>query len=187
MICLSPKVTCSIARIGWRRTRATARSAANQLRRVKFRQGAKSLKDQFMLETEALTTTYNVSVVTSDVRGAGTDARVYIQLFGDRSDSGKVPLETSKTNRNKFERGQTDLFEIKESDVGDIRKIRIGHDGSGPGAGWHLKEVVIDAPKLGKRWHFPCGRWLDKSEDDGKIERDLTPSNMSMEEYTPCT
>jgi hypothetical protein len=93
-------------------------------------------------------------VVTSDIINAGTDATVFIQLFGDKNDSGKITLETSKTNRNKFERGQTDVFEIKESDVGDLRKVRIGHDGRGPGAGWHLKEIIIDAPRLGKKWRL---------------------------------
>lgn len=120
------------------------------------------------------------------MRGAGTDANVYIQLFGEKQDSGKIPLESSKSNRNKFERGNSDVFEVKEADVGDIRKIKIGHDGSRPGAGWHLKEVVIDAPKLGKKWKFPCNRWLDKNEDDGRIERELMPMKMSFEEYSPC-
>ncbi len=52
--------------------------------------------------------------------------------------------------------------------------------------GWHLKEVIIDAPKLGKKWRFPCDRWLDSAEDDGKTERELEPSNLASEEYTPC-
>ncbi len=125
-------------------------------------------------------------MVTSDIRGAGTDANVYIQLYGDKNDSGKIPLETSKSNPNKFERGQTDVFEVKEADVGDIRKIRIGHDGTGPGAGWHMKEVVIDAPKLGHKWRFPCNHWFDKREEDGKIERELLPQELSFEEYSPC-
>ncbi len=71
-----------------------------------------------------MTYTYNVSVTTSDKRGAGTDANVFIQLFGENNDSGKQKLETSKNNKNKFERGQTDVFEIKEADIGGIRKIR---------------------------------------------------------------
>lgn len=50
-------------------------------------------------------------------------------------------METSKTNRNKFERGNTDVFELKEADVGEIRKIKIGHDGSRPGAGL-LNELI---------------------------------------------
>ena len=40
----------------------------------------------------ALTTTYNINVVTSDLRGAGTDANVFIQLFGDKNDSGKFKI-----------------------------------------------------------------------------------------------
>ena len=92
----------------------------------------------------------------------------------------------SKTNKNKFERGKTDVFEIKAADVGNLRKIRIGHDGKGPGAGWHLKEVIIDAPKLGKIWKFPCDRWFDKGEDDGKIERELEPLDLGSQEYMPC-
>lgn len=142
------------------------------------------LKNIFFFK--ALTTTYNVYVTTSNISGAGTDANVYIQLFGEKQDSGKLKLETSKTNKNKFERGQTDLFEIKESDVGALRKIRIGHDGTGFGSGWHLDKVVIDVPKLGKRYTFPCGRWLDSNEDDRKIERDLEPSELNNEEYVPC-
>lgn len=51
--------------------------------------------------------------------------------------------------------------------------------------GWHLKEVIIDAPKLGKKWRFPCNRWLDKHEDDGATERELMPIKLSFEEYTP--
>ena len=99
---------------------------------------------------------------------------------------GKIKLETSKNNKDKFERGKTDIFEIKEADIGELRKIKIGHDGSGVGSGWHLEKVMIDAPKLGKKWVFPCGRWLDKGEDDGKIERELEPLEMDTEEYRPC-
>jgi hypothetical protein len=58
--------------------------------------------------------------------------------------------------------------------------------GKGVGAGWHLKEVLIDAPKLGKKWRFAANRWLDKGEADGKTEIDLEPSEMSYEEYNPC-
>ena len=46
-----------------------------------------------------------------------------------------------------------------------------------------LDKVEIDAPALGKRWYFPCGRWLDKGEDDGQIERELFPVETRTEEY----
>ena len=37
--------------------------------------------------------------------------------------TGKVPLKTSKAFKNKFERGQTDIFSI-DAKVGEVQKIR---------------------------------------------------------------
>lgn len=56
----------------------------------------------------------------------------------------------------------------------------------GGSAGWFLDWVEIDAPSLGQRLRFPCGRWLDKGEDDGAIVRDLFPNALQTELYTPC-
>jgi hypothetical protein len=49
---------------------------------------------------------------------------------------GKILL---KSNKNNFERGSSDFFEIKTSDVGNLRKIKIGHDARGLGSGWFFK------------------------------------------------
>lgn len=136
------------------------------------------------LEAKARINTYEVSVVTGDVRGAGTDANVFIVLFGEDGDTGKVPLKTSRTSKNKFERGQTDVFTI-DAKVGEVQKIRIGHDNKGGFAGWFLDKVMIDVPSLGQRSVFPCGRWLDKNKDDGQLERELLPGTDTEETYTP--
>ena len=53
-----------------------------------------------------------VSVVTGNIKGAGTDANVSCILYGEFGDSGERKLEKSKTHMNKFEKGQTDIFEI---------------------------------------------------------------------------
>ena len=37
----------------------------------------------------AAMTTYDVHVTTGDVRGGGTDANVFIVLYGDHSDTGR--------------------------------------------------------------------------------------------------
>ena len=42
---------------------------------------------------EARITTYEVSVVTGDVRGAGTNANVYITMYGEEGDTGKLSAE----------------------------------------------------------------------------------------------
>ena len=49
---------------------------------------------------------YHVSVHTGDKRGAGTDANIFLNIFGELGDTGDRPLEESKSNRNKFERNQ---------------------------------------------------------------------------------
>ena len=50
--------------------------------------------------------------------------------------------------------------------------LRIGHDNSGSNPGWHLKEVKIEAPNR-EIYYFPCKKWFDLNEDDGKLERSL--------------
>jgi len=67
-----------------------------------------------------------------------------------------------------------------------VTGYRIGHDNAGGGGAWFLENVVIDCPSLGKKWHFPHGRWLAKGEDDGHLERELFPQDLATEEYNPC-
>ena len=65
-------------------------------------------------------------------------------------------------------------------------RCRIGHDNKGGFAGWFLDKVIMDAPSLGQRVVFPCGRWLDKDKDDGQLERELFPGVDTEEAYVPC-
>ena len=48
---------------------------------------------------------YEVFVHTGSVSGAGTDANVYIHLFGELGDSGERKLASSSTHTDKFEKG----------------------------------------------------------------------------------
>lgn len=64
-------------------------------------------------------------------------------------------------------------------------RVNLSVSGGGS-AGWFLDWVEIDAPSLGQKLRFPCGRWLDKGEDDGAIFRDLFPNPLQTELYTPC-
>lgn len=50
------------------------------------------------------TTQYEVDVFTGNKFGAGTDARVFITLFGKRGESKEIELEGK--GRNDFEKGQ---------------------------------------------------------------------------------
>lgn len=120
-------------------------------------------------------TSYHLAVKTGDYVSAGTDANVFVTLFGEHGDTGQYHLKQSENTGNKFERGRVDKFTIETTDVGKLERLHIGHDGSGPGAGWYLEEVIVDVPSRGERFIFLCNRWLAKSEDDGRIALDLYP------------
>ena len=48
---------------------------------------------------------YKVHVFTGDVKSAGTDANVFVTMYGDYGDTGERQLLKSETHSNKFERG----------------------------------------------------------------------------------
>ena len=95
-------------------------------------------------------------------------------MFSRKFETDKIGLNDSLSHKNKFEKGNVDHFEVKTTDIGHLKKIKIGHDNKGVGPGWHLKEVVIEMPN-GQKMKFPCNRWLAKDEEDGLIERTLYP------------
>lgn len=124
-------------------------------------------------------TLYNITVTTSELKDAGTEANVFIKIFGKRSETDKILLEKSLSNRTKFKNNQTDVFKINDIDVGKIKKILIGHDNHGKNPSWHLKEILIE--KNDEKYVFPCGKWLDKKLGDGLIERELIPLENMIE------
>lgn len=134
------------------------------------------------------------------------------------SPTGIINLKACKNYKNKFEQGMINEFTVEAVDLGDLVKVRIGHNNSGGertycpktnkaviyistalykknklffsesggSSGWFLDWIDIDAPSQGQRMRFPCGRWLDKGEDDGATVRDLYPADLQTEFYTPC-
>ena len=120
--------------------------------------------------------------------GAGTDANVFVTLFGENGDSGELELKKSETNFNKFERNKTDVFTFKGIlSLGELAKLRIRHDNSGTligNASWHLDSVVVEDLGAnrgqGKSYSFSCKKWLSLSKDDKQIVRELVPDGGSL-------
>lgn len=126
---------------------------------------------------------------TSDISGAGTDANVFVTIFGANGDSGEIELKKSETNRNKFERNKTDVFSFSDIlSLGELTKLRIRHDNTGSigNTHWHLEYVrVEDLDKRGQ-WTFPCNKWLSLSKDDKQLVRELVPEGSENQEaHTP--
>ncbi|KAM5222354.1 lipoxygenase homology domain-containing protein 1 isoform 3-T3 [Ctenodactylus gundi] len=148
-------------------------------------QGGSNPLDNMALEQKDKSTTFSVTIKTGDKKNAGTDANVFITLFGTQDDTGMTLMKSSKTNSDKFERDSIEIFTVETLDLGDLWKVRIGHDNTGKAPGWFVDWVEVDAPSLGKCMTFPCGRWLAKNEDDGSIVRDLFHSELQTRRYTP--
>ncbi|XP_033736341.1 lipoxygenase homology domain-containing protein 1-like isoform X2 [Pecten maximus] len=90
--------------------------------------------------TSGSRTTYQITVKTGNVRYAGTDANVFVKIYGEKGSTKKLKLDDSKNN---FERDMTDDFTVEEVDVGSMTKILVGHDNAGVGAGWFLDYIKI--------------------------------------------
>ena len=58
--------------------------------------------------------TYKVTVKTGDLAGAGTDANVFICIFGDKGDTGNRVLTSTK---DAFERNQVDVLKLLFSEL----------------------------------------------------------------------
>ncbi|XP_074616097.1 uncharacterized protein LOC141875648 isoform X1 [Acropora palmata] len=114
---------------------------------------------------------YSVRIKTGSMKNAATESNIYIQVFGDKGDTGVVEMKQICDTKDKFSRGAITKINLQTVDVGNLEKVRIGHDGRGLGTGWYLEEVVIIVHD--ECWIFPCNQWLADYEDDGKTERDL--------------
>jgi hypothetical protein len=65
-----------------------------------------------------------VYVKTSDIENAGTDANVHMRIRGELRKSEQIRLAKSVSNKNKFEKGNVDNFQIREEFFGNISKIK---------------------------------------------------------------
>jgi hypothetical protein len=98
------------------------------------------------------TTTYVIRVHTGDIKGAGTDANVYLFLYGEKGDSGRLELRKSETYRNAFERNRIDVFTRELMDIGNLKRVVVGHDNGGLlGGAWFLSKVRCERVSTGTR------------------------------------
>jgi hypothetical protein len=153
-----------------------------------------------MMEEKVL---YKVVVYTSNFDTAGTNYNAWLQIFGTkRSDSAnghhhhnhhakksnslttsiKFPLEKSKTNQRKFRPGQKDKFEVEETPLDKITKIRLALVNNPLKTNWHVKKVEIKVN--GRKWIFMHRNWLAFSEETHEMECYMMPIKESEEART---
>ena len=94
---------------------------------------------------------------------AGTDAKVYVTLYGQTEATQEFCLESTGAD---FEEGGRSSFRVQAfQDVGELTKIRVRHDNSGDEPEWYLKSVRVRKADSKRKWYFRCDRWLYRQQD----------------------
>lgn len=122
-----------------------------------------------------------MEVFTGNKSGAGTNANVFLTMFGDKGDSGEHQLSKSENHFDKFEKNQVDKFYIENADLGKLTKIFIRHDDSGIRSDWFLDRVEINDDLHNDKYIFYCERWLAKKKGDNKLGRYIAEKNFKGE------
>ncbi|CAF1372074.1 unnamed protein product, partial [Didymodactylos carnosus] len=116
------------------------------------------------------------------IRGAGTDANVYLKLVGEQGSTEPIQLQHSQTHKNMFENGNTDVFTMFLPVVGKVRGATLWHTGN-KDQGWFVDTLTVENESTNTQTHFPVQRWLDLDQFDGKTKVDLVPNQPPG--YTP--
>ncbi|CAF0819854.1 unnamed protein product [Rotaria sp. Silwood1] len=115
-------------------------------------------------------TLYRIKIVTSSNNDSGTDSSVFMKIYGENDRTQRFQLITTDQDpKSLFKQGQTDQFEIKLNNVGNIKKINIAQDGKGLHPVWHLKTAQIQ--KGSEIYKFNADKILDLS----MLDVDLIP------------
>jgi hypothetical protein len=110
--------------------------------------------------------TYKISVVTGNVRGAGTGCGAYIQLIGSLGQTDKVAVGESIDDG--LQRGSTVTFDIQvpQNGLGTLRRVFVEREkasSTATGEGWFLEQVNVIGPNH-EVYIFPCNAWLGQSD-----------------------
>lgn len=85
---------------------------------------------------------YNVTIKTKGGGASGTDADIVLTLEGC---SGEIETFNLNDDRNNFEKGNTDVFNLSGiKDLNGIKKITLASDGGGDGAGWTPEYIDVN-------------------------------------------
>lgn len=68
---------------------------------------------------------YHVKVKTGDDEDAGTDDKIYLQIFGNNGETESLLLDTTHASTNRFEPMQTSEFDLDALNVGQVLNFEL--------------------------------------------------------------
>ncbi|XP_077987438.1 lipoxygenase homology domain-containing protein 1-like [Glandiceps talaboti] len=117
---------------------------------------------------------YEVVTKTGKEKNAGTDANVWVKVFGENGDSGQRWLSSNvylNKRLDKFKKGKSDNFSMTGVDLGKLSHVIIGHDGKKKADDWFVQHIVVKTPDNGPMYWFPLNKWV--GVEQGKPERKI--------------
>lgn len=67
------------------------------------------------------------------------------------------------------------MFNLTLPNLGDIKRIVIGHDNWGSGAAWHLADVEVLCINTGQAVKFVYNSWLSRDDPPYQLQVELLP------------
>lgn len=108
---------------------------------------------------------YKLSVVTGDVRGAGSSTPVVVTLYGEEDRNSESHVIGGEENQA-FERATKSQYVLYSRSLGRLRRIVIEQlpekkGRSAEDAAWYLDRIEVQCPD-GHKYAFPCSSWFGK-------------------------
>ncbi|GFH09155.1 uncharacterized protein mot51, partial [Haematococcus lacustris] len=72
-----------------------------------------------------------------------------MEMHGDKGVVGEQRLDNKANN---FERNMKDVFKIRSTNIGHVRKVVMRHDDSGAFSDWHLQQVEVFSAATNKTY-----------------------------------
>ncbi|XP_077798945.1 oxygen-regulated protein 1 isoform X2 [Macaca mulatta] len=129
------------------------------------------INHQPKIQEEANDGDWKVTIVTGDPENAGTTATVFLYVYGETKCSGPIILGSGKYQL--FNSNPADIFKINLKDIGEIYKIRIGHDNTGKNPRWYLEEVRLGNIATNELFCLPVDSWIAENENDGDLWKEI--------------
>ncbi|CAB3981271.1 Collagen alpha-4(VI) chain [Paramuricea clavata] len=120
---------------------------------------------------------YELTVHTGIEQKSSTDAKISVALYGVMGSSRHIPLRShaSAIINDPFQSGQVDKFMAHTVPLGDLTRLHVCLDNTGPSPEWYLEKISIKDPR-NKIFIFPCNCWLKGGKKGSISERNLLPA-----------
>ncbi|XP_073923041.1 oxygen-regulated protein 1 isoform X3 [Castor canadensis] len=124
---------------------------------------AKEIRHSQSSETLLSEDEWKVLVLTGNT---GTQANVTLWVYGEEGVAGPISLGKDSPEQLFLPR-QEDEFQVEIKSIGEIYKIRIGHDGTSRQPEWSLQRVTMQHKKSKKILDFVANVWLSRIQAEG--------------------